>query len=116
MTRSTAFYQKNIPCLLAWDVLCPGLPLAQSHPLFALFLINLDRLSFIPIHSNPTKSNEIVRNEAKRNRHVKSYFAVYFFYSIPCESGEKHPGASWRLFAIFFVKLWIFLGASGGGG
>jgi hypothetical protein len=35
----------------------PGVPLAQPHPLFASFLIDLDCPSLILIHSNPTKSN-----------------------------------------------------------
>ena len=61
----------------------PGVPLAQPHPLFALFLIDLDCPSLISIHSNPTKSNEIVRIGAKRNERVKSYFAVYFFLLNP---------------------------------
>ena len=88
----------------------PGVPLAQPHPLFASFLIDLDCPSLISIHSNPTKSNEIVRIGAKRYESVrsemnrgKSYFAVYFFLLNPIRK---------FIFTLWAAKTsWNFLSA-----
>ena len=63
MRWSMAFYQKNLPCPLAWEVLCDplqGCPWPKPHPYLLAFLFNFDFANLILIHSNPTKTNENV--------------------------------------------------------
>ena len=100
MRWSMAFYQKNIPCLLAWEVLCgrdPGVPLAQPHPLFASFLLTFDSAYYKQILSNLTKTNIIVRFGTKRNEKIRAV-------------SNHPPPAAMRLFGLYLVIFWKFFG------
>ena len=54
MRWSTIFLENKSPSV-------PGPPLAQPHPYLSFFLLTFDSLYYILIHSNHTKTNEIVR-------------------------------------------------------
>jgi hypothetical protein len=69
----------------------PGVPLAQPHPLFALFPVIFDSLYYKIILSNLTKTFEIVRIGAKCSKNPPKVLAVI-----------------WPLFGNFLVIFWIF--------
>jgi len=100
MRWSTSFYQKNIPCLLAWELLCgwdPGVPLAQPHPLFASFPVIFDLSNYKQILSNLTKTNIIVRFGTKWNEKIRAV-------------SNHPPPAAMRLFGLYLVIFWKFFG------